>query len=73
MSRCSVYSQRFLRNPYAALDVSIQTLAPRDKLAAALCPVVSRHRRAQQRGARLQQLGSDRRRFSVVTERYNSG
>jgi hypothetical protein len=56
-----------------ALDVSMQMLAQRDKLVAALCPVVSKRRRARQRGAPHQQLRRTRRRFSVVTERYNSG
>jgi hypothetical protein len=42
-------------------------LALRDKLVAALCPVVSKRRRARQRGASSQQPGRDHRRFSVVT------
>ena len=48
-------------------------LAQRDQLVAAVCPVVSKRRRARQCGAPPQQLGRDHRRFSVVTERYNRG
>jgi hypothetical protein len=65
MSRCTFYSHLLLEEPCAALDVSIQMLAQRDKLVAALCPVVSKRRRARQRGAPPQQLGRYHRRFSV--------
>ncbi len=42
-------------------------------LVAALYPMVSKRRRARQRAASPQQRGRDHRRFSVVTERYDSG
>ena len=73
MPHCIFYSHLLLEKPCAALDVSIQMLAQRDKLEAARVPWVSKRRRARLRGAPPQQLGRDHRRFSVVPERYNNG
>ena len=61
-----------LEEPEPRSTFSILMLAQHDKLVAALCPVVSKRRRARRRGALPQQLRRDHRYFSV-TERYNSG
>jgi hypothetical protein len=57
-----------LEEPELRSTFSILMLAQHDKLVAALCPVVSKRRRARRPGALPQQLGHDHRHFSV-TER----
>jgi hypothetical protein len=56
-----LFAPCFLRNPELRSTFSILMLAQRDKLVAALCPVVSKRRRARRRGAPPQALGRDHR------------